>query len=154
MLRFLMVSFVFLASVVHAAPPKSANPRIGTGILLGEPTGFSLELELNQTHALDGAVSYSLVDGALHLHSDYLFRVNPYAQTHDLGLLVPYVGLGAQVAVGEKNDAGLSVRIPVGVINFSLKRRLGVFLEIVPGMAVLPATELVLGGALGARYYF
>ena len=57
---------------VHAAPAEPTNPRIGAGILLGEPTGFSLELELDRNHALD-AVSYSLVEGALHLHTDYLF---------------------------------------------------------------------------------
>ena len=67
---------------------------------------------------------------------------------------MPYLGLGAQVAVGEKNDSGLSVRLPVGLINFSMQRKLGVFFEPAPGMAVLPETRLVMGAALGARYYF
>ena len=133
---------------------QDQRPRLGVGFLLGEPTGLSMELELNRTHSLDAVVSYSLVQGRLHLHSDYLVRVHKHRHTHELGSIVPYFGLGARLALGEDKEDGLSVRIPVGAINFSLKRRLGVFFELAPGISVLPDTDFVMGAALGARYYF
>ena len=154
MMRIVLVAISLTAVSVSALAAENSGPRLGVGILLGEPTGFSAELELNQTHSLDGAISYSLVQGALHLHSDYLIRLNTHRHSHRFGVVVPYFGLGAQLALGEEKKDGLSVRLPVGVINFSLKRRLGVFLEFVPGMSILPETDFVMGAALGARYYF
>jgi hypothetical protein len=88
------------------------------------------------------------------VHGDYLYRFTGMKKKHDLGWLLPYAGVGAQLALGKKSSGGLSIRIPLGLINFFTKAPVGVFLEIVPGMSVLPDTDFVMGAAIGVRYYF
>ena len=151
-MRFLTLVLLFSGGAL--AEENNSRARLGVGVLLGEPTGFSAELEFDRTHSLDAALSYSLVEGELHVHSDYLLKLNDLGTKHKYGRFVPYFGLGAQLALGSRNDGGLSVRFPVGMINLFSKHPLGLFFELVPGMAIVPETRLVMGAGLGIRFYF
>lgn len=57
--------------------------------------------------------------------------------------------------LGKKSGSvGLGVRVPVGVEWQPGRPPLGVYLELVPGMAIIPKTDAFFQGGIGIRYYF
>lgn len=134
----------------------------GLGIILGEPSGLSAKLFLDARHALDFALDYSLVDSALYVHADYLLHFSGW-RVRDGGVhrLIPYVGLGGKIGVrdhdgdhGHDRDGALGVRIPVGIAWMPASVPIDVFLEIVPGLFLIPETDPDLDASLGLRYFF
>jgi hypothetical protein len=122
------------------------------GVILGEPTGISGKAWTGATTAIDGAVAWSL-SGAnqMHIHGDFLI--------HDFGLLgasdrsVPfYYGIGGRIVSADETSLG--ARIPVGVGYYPPDIPLGLFLELVPVLDLLPDVELDMDGAVGVRYVF
>ena len=130
---------------------------LGLGVLLGEPTGLSGKLFMDDDHAIAAGLSFSFVDDNLHLHADYLLHFRGRLSQLEGGKWIPYVGIGGKFRVWEdqgRGDDGLSVRVPVGLVVHLHSAPLDVFLEFVPGMRILPATDADLGAALGVRWYF
>lgn len=149
--------------VALAGTPTSARADggpFGLGIILGEPSGLSAKLFLDARHALDFALDYSLVDSALYIHADYLLHFSGW-RVRDGGVhrLVPYVGLGGKVGVrdhrGDDDRSGaLGARIPLGIAWMPASVPIDVFLEIVPGLFLIPETDPDLDASLGLRYFF
>jgi hypothetical protein len=134
----------------------------GLGIILGEPSGLSAKLFLDARHALDFALDYSLVDSALYIHADYLLHFSGW-RVRDGGVhrLVPYVGLGGKVGLrdhddgrGHDRDGALGARIPLGIAWMPASVPIDVFLELVPGLFLIPETDPDLDASLGLRYFF
>lgn len=127
------------------------------GIILGEPTGLSVKYWSNDSRALTLGLAYSLRSYAL-VNLDYLWHfgsaVPAEAKNATDGNVEwqPYVGVGAGVSLGT-NALGLSLRIPVGFEAILATTPLGIFLEAVPTMSIIPATAWGLGGGVGVRYY-
>ena len=127
---------------------------LGTGLIIGEPTGFSAKLWLDSQSAIDAALAYSLAEPEFNLrfHADYLL--------HFLNILPEvvegmngYAGLGAYVLVGQENFQ-LGLRVPCGLVWFFKKVPLDLFLEVAPGMQILMSTKFTIGGGLGLRWFF
>ncbi len=174
-MKILMNSFSRLGAVLAlslglstAATANTPGP-FGLGIVIGEPTGLSAKLWLDQKHALDFGLSFSFNDYFL-IFSDYLFHF-PGAFGRSSAFvteLTPYVGIGGVLAFAndrrldrdrhffgrERDTLGLGVRVPLGIEWIPSKAPLGVFLELVPGIALAPATDAFFEGGLGIRYYF
>lgn len=141
----------------------------GLGIVIGEPTGLSAKLWLDQKHALDFGLSFSFDDYLL-IFSDYLFHFPGTfgSSSRFVTELTPYVGIGGVLAFAndrrldrdrhffgrERDTLGLGVRVPVGIEWVPAKVPLGVFIELVPGIALAPATDAFFEGGIGVRYYF
>lgn len=159
------------ATTSVAAPKNASAPReFGAGIVLGEPTGLSAKLWLDSETAADFGLAFSLSDYFL-IFSDYLFHFRgTFGNSHPFfAELATYVGIGGVLAVADHDhrdgkdhkfyghddsSIGIGARVPVGVEWLPPKYRLGVFLEIVPGLAVVPGTDFFVDAGLGARYYF
>ncbi len=128
------------------------NSGLGAGIIVGEPTGLSFKYWTGESTAFDGAVAWSFgKEDALHLHADMLFH-NPDLIKVSQGSLPVYYGIGARIRLEEKSKLG--VRIPVGIAYQFAKAPFDVFLEIVPLLDLVPATDFGLNAAIGVRYYF
>ena len=126
----------------------------GLGIILGEPTGISGKYYLNETHAIDGAVAWSLSgDNDFHLHGDYLFHEYSLIEP-DKGKLPVYVGIGGRFLFRQSRDTEFGVRIPVGLNYIFATIPIDLFGEIVPILDLFPDVEFDLEGAIGARFYF
>ncbi len=138
---------MLLVGIAAHAQDKNA----GIGIILGEPTGFSYKQWTSETTAIDAAIAWSFVDEqSLHLHSDFLmhhFDIFPVT----VGKLPLYYGIGGRIAF--RSDVEIGVRIPVGANYLFDDVPIGAFLEIVPGINVIPSTDFYLNAAIGARYY-
>ncbi len=135
-----------------------SNRNIGLGIIAGEPTGVSFKLWSSQTTAFDAGAAWSFVGGEFfQVHGDFLlhnfdiFRV-------DSGRMSLFYGVGGRVKFGEDtvgdNETTLSLRVPIGLAYEFEKTPVEIFLEIVPMLDLIPATEIGIAGAVGFRYYF
>lgn len=162
---------VLLACAVVSAVPEgiaaaSAAPGddrgLGLGVIIGEPTGLTAKVWRSAKGAFDVGLAYSF-DEYLMTYADYLGNFpGAFAGSSKFSKeLVPYIGVGAVLALGEKSqgtfrgdDVGLGVRVPFGIEWLPRDYRFGVFLELVPGMSIIPDTDGLLQGGLGIRYYF
>jgi hypothetical protein len=169
MIRAALTPIAAAALMLALAAPSFASPTaggdIGVGISLGEPTGLSAKAWLDQQHALDFAASWSFEDDRIALYGDYLFHfwdaLGPKAK-HSAFRLPLYIGIGGKISLGsggkghfDKDDnVGLGVRVPLGVTMVFTEAPFDIFLEITPGILLVPKSSFDFDAALGARFYF
>jgi hypothetical protein len=141
-----------------AAPPAANNRPFGLGVILGEPSGISAKYFLDQRHALDLALDFSAVDDAFYVHGDYVLHLPGVLPSLPGGLWLAYVGVGGKLKLRERDrksdEASLSVRIPLGITWMPRGAPIDVFVELVPGVRVLPSTDPDLDAGLGVRWFF
>ncbi len=125
---------------------------IGLGIILGEPTGLSAKWWTGKTTAFDAGAAWSFVGGGfLQIHGDFLFHDFNLFQV-ETGKMALYYGFGGRVKF--EDQTRVSVRVPVGISYRFEKTAIELFLEVVPMLDLLPATEVDIAGGVGFRYYF
>jgi hypothetical protein len=147
MKRLVIIALLGLFSLTISAQ----DTGIGAGVIIGEPTGFSFKTWVSSHDAVDAGISWSLSYGWFHIHADYLRHVFDLIPV-DKGQLPLYFGIGAKVGFG--GDVFIGARVPVGLDYMFDGVPLDIFLEIVPGLAILPDTKLDMGGGIGIRYWF
>ena len=144
-----------LVFVALSVPGLAEAEGVGFGIILGEPTGVSAKFWLGGNAAVDGAAAWSVYPyAALHIHADFLWhsfdilRVSP-------GQLPLYYGLGGRVKLAsDEHRTRVGMRVPVGLEYLFDEPPIGLFLEVVPILDLLPGTGFGMNGAIGGRYYF
>lgn len=149
-----------------ACATAQAQEGFGAGIIVGEPTGLSFKLWLDNVHAVDAGLAWSFSENeSLQFHANYLI--------HDFNLLRPadfegrvavYYGLGARIKLSEDDDQNgggrnrddtlVGIRIPLGVSYHFPRSPVDLFGEFVPVLDVAPDTDFDLNLAIGARLYF
>lgn len=141
--------------------PKEHTP-FGLGLILGEPTGLTAKYWLASRWAIDAGVSYSFRE-YFHFYSDSIWHSHTLAsqladEFKDISL---YWGIGAGLRIVSKGDpdegdarGNLMVRLPLGLEWLPNDPSIGPFLELVPGMGLVPKTFFDFGGGIGIRYYF
>ncbi len=149
---------IAIFAVLWVAGTGTAKGNLGIGIILGEPTGLSVNMRLGAGVSAAGAAAWSFRDeGAIHLHGDYLRHRTLDSPPTDsvagdrINTTLHY-GLGGRIKA--ESDARLSLRFPVGVTGHLRNEPVDLFIEVVPLLDVAPATAFNLNAALGARYYF
>ena len=141
----------------------------GLGIMLGEPTGFSGKAWTGGDNAIAFGVAWGGWGrgGYFHLHGDYLFH-NGSLFNVTQGKLALHYGAGLRMRSWTSNGywvrgryyesrsghTRLGVRIPVGLTYMFDGAPVDVFLELAPGLDVIPGTSFDMAGAIGARFYF
>jgi hypothetical protein len=138
--------------------------RFGLGLVLGDPTGFVAKYWLSSSTAVDAGLAFSF-GGFLLVYADYLVHF-PLEAPSVPGKLHPYVGAGVMVLSNTETErsnavlftssgnAGLAIRIPLGIEWMLKDTPLGTFVEVTPGIGFVPATFGFVGGGIGLRYYF
>jgi len=122
---------------------------IGIGIILGEPTGFSMRfLERNVI-----GIAWS-VENNFHLHYDFWVYRGTLKKPVNW-----YIGPGIKFfyKLDKQNEPkdyyGLTVRFCIGLQYYPIKE-LEIFMELVPGIGILPSTAFDIDGGIGVRYFF
>ena len=140
----ILVSFISLSVY-------SQGSGLGLGIIIGEPTGLSAKMWTSEKTAIDAGIAWSFVgSGYMRVHADML--VHNFSIDVDKGQLPIYFGLGAKLLLA--SDLGLGVRIPVGIAYLFESAPFDIFVEVVPGLDLLPGTDFGIDGAMGVRYFF
>ena len=141
-----------ITAFVLSSVGMSQVDGFGLGIVVGEPTGLSGKLWLDRTNALDGALAWSFIDeGSFYLHANYIHH---HFEVIDIssGQMPLYYGLGAKLKLAD--DGILGAHIPLGIAYHFEEAPLDVFLEIRPGINLLPKTDFDMSGGIGVRFYF
>ena len=129
---------------------KGQDTGLGIGIILGEPTGLSAKLWTSQEMALDAGMAWSFSGiGYLRVHADLLWHREVFEVGR--GRLPIYYGVGAKLLLA--SDLGMGIRIPFGIAYYLEKAPIDLFIELVPGLDLLPGTAFDIDLAIGARYF-
>lgn len=175
----LALAITFIASLAGSAMAQDAEPQepeelgaddgprsadkgaIGIGLILGEPTGISAKLYLQDDQAIQAAVGFAFIGGGLHVHADYVFH--PYIlQSRDSFVLPVYVGPGVRAInyASGRDDSffALGVRVVGGLLFDFREIPLDAFVEVAGvlefGFQDNEGVGVALNAAAGARYYF
>ena len=136
---------------VFALGVSAQDSGFGVGVVFGEPTGLSLKSWMSSKTAIDAAVAWSTLDDFLYIHADFLVHNFDIINVSD-GQLPLYFGFGAKVGFG--NDLVFGARIPIGLDYMFGSAPLDIFVEIVPGLTVIPGIDFDIDGGIGIRYWF
>lgn len=164
------LAFVVLFALVGLTPQARAahsqtNGQFGLGVELGEPTGLSAKYRINSRDAVDFGLAYSF-NSFVEVFSDYLYHFPGVfgSSSQFVTQLTPYLGIGgvffdntggANSFYGASgSSAGLGLRIPLGIEWRPGRPPLGVFVELVPGLGIIPSTFGFFQGGIGIRFYF
>jgi hypothetical protein len=146
------VVIIFSFIILISGYSLSQDKKIGAGIILGEPSGFSFKYWLTEKTALDAGFAWSFVDeNAFQIQADYLihnFNLFKFPE----GRLPFYFGIGGRVKFS--NDVKLGIRVPLGITWIFNDEAFDVFFEAVPILDVLPETNFTISAAIGGRYFF
>jgi hypothetical protein len=159
-----LVAALCLPTLAHAGP----GGNFGLGIILGAPTALTGKYYMGREEAIDFGLAFDFDDYIL-LYGDYLahFPGGFGRSSQFVSELVPYIGIGPVLVLDaddrrrndkyfadSDDDFGLGVRIPLGIEWMAPRFPLGIALEIVPGMIVIPGTDAFIQGGVAFRYYF
>ena len=142
--------------------PRAADKgTLGVGLILGEPTGISAKLYLQDDQAIQAAVGFAFIGGGLHVHADYVFHPI-ILQSRDSFVLPVYVGPGVRVIdyANGRDDSfvALGVRAVGGLLFDFREIPLDAFVEVAGvleyGFQDGEGFGVALNAAAGARYYF
>lgn len=167
-MRRWVISLCLAVAAVAPAPAfaaPSAGGPVGVGISLGDPTGLSAKAWLNAQNALDFAASWSFEDERFAIYTDYLFHFwgGMPKEVRRRAWEVPlYAGVGGKVSLGKggrgrfdgEDGVGVGVRVPLGISMIFRDAPFDIFVEVAPGLLIVPETAFDLDGALGGRFYF
>ena len=105
-MRLALVLAPALALAIGTAAPARAEPddgsrgtdkgTLGVGIILGEPTGITAKLYLEDDRAVQAAVGAAFLGGGLQLHGDYVFHPI-ILQSRESFVLPVYIGPGVRL---------------------------------------------------------
>lgn len=153
-MRILVLFFL----AVNLSAPAIAKPgKFGLGVVIVNPTGFSVNYKLKRSKSIDAALSFDLDGDDFHFHSTYLWH-KYRAFSDDKYRFGWYAGIGVRVLSKKPKFSDkkfwLGPRGSLG-LNFPfMKRRFDAFVEGALIMNVIEETDLDADFALGARYYF
>lgn len=146
------VVIIFSFIILLSGYSLSQDKKIGAGIILGEPTGFSFKYWLTEKTALDAGFAWSFVDeNAFQIQADYLIHNFSLIKISE-GKLPFYFGIGGRLKFS--NEVTLGVRVPLGLEYIFSNAPIDIFLEVVPILDIIPQTDFTLGAAIGGRYFF
>lgn len=146
------------SSGVGLRPPGGP---LGLGLNLGWPTGLAGKYYLTHDQGITFGVGFgghSVLGG----YVDYVWAPTALIQIAP-GTLYPYIGGGlflglysAGYGFGRFNDFPLvfGAEVPLGIAWNFAALPLDLYLELAPGLAVLPGIGFGARGSLGIRYYF
>jgi hypothetical protein len=161
-LRPVMAALKAFFMMITLWPASSfGQNRLGAGVVLGDPTGFTAKYALSRSRAVDAALSFG--SGRFYIHSAWLAlwptgsSIDNYPLTWYLGVgprLLHYDGSRGRHGHRDEDHTHLGARAPIGVRMIFKKPRIELFGEISVTMDVVPETELDFDFGIGARYYF
>jgi hypothetical protein len=149
----LAILAAMLALILFARPTEARlGGDLGIGFQIGEPSAaLSGKLWMGKTNALDMALGFSARHNWILLQADYLwhhYNVIPVGA----GELPLYYGMGATVVAA--NDPAIGVQGVLGLAYHFPAAPLDLFLDLSPGVFILPDPDGNIGVALGMRFYF
>lgn len=144
--RIVLAVAVVLLLAVPVSLQAQQRSGFGIGVMLGEPTGLAAITWLGGGNAVDLVAAWSFRGaGSIYLHADYQFH------SFISDPMTFYAGLGGFVIL--RDDPDLGIRVPLGITYLFREAPIDVFLEVAPGLSIVPATSFNVHGGIGFRFY-
>ena len=142
---------ITLVLIAVLTAPVCAAADVAGGLIIGDPTGFTLKAWQDRRHAWDLGMGWSTgANDRLNLKLDYTIHQYDVLDV-ERGQAPVYFGVGVHARF---NPDELGVRVPVGINYLFADAPVGVFGELAPTMLVSPDTEFQMALAVGVRYHF
>ncbi|MBC7693755.1 MAG: hypothetical protein H7222_18460 [Methylotenera sp.] len=177
LLVFLFTVTAMTAPMVKAASrgASATSGRLGLGAMLGDPTTLTFKYWLSSSTAFDGHIGSSFGDSGV-VMGDYLWHFTGSVGSLTNGKVssnfLPYIGLGGVLFFNADNDnrhgifydsngrsfgrnsAAFGARVPFGIEYLADSIPFGFFLELTPGITIVPRIVGFFQAGIGARFYF
>jgi hypothetical protein len=158
---FRLAAALFAAAILASAASPARADRTGdqgVGVMVGNPTGFSYKIFLDDRIGVDAAfgIDQSELDThvTLLIHDYNLLRNSPsFAELTRDGDLPVYFGIGPRALFAD-DDTEFGIRLPLGISYFPHSAPWEGFIEFAPVIRLTPNTGGDFDFALGVRYYF
>ena len=145
-------TLIALIAIIATAGVSAQDSGFGAGLIFGSPTGLSLKKWTGESTALDAGIAWNFQNnGFFNIHADYL-RHNFNLISVSKGKMAFYYGLGVKLGFG--NDFRLTARVPLGLDYMFESSPFDIFVEVVPGLGILPALDFDWDAGIGVRYFF
>jgi len=153
--KIFMLGAALLASPVFA---QRAGDQ-GVGLMIGNPSGFSYKMWLDENIALDAAAGVD--EGRFDMHATFLWHNFNWSKgindrlikgINDNGDFPFYFGFGPRVLFDNQTEFG--IRFPVGLAFLPHESVWEFFGELAPVLRLTPSTGINMDYAIGLRYYF
>lgn len=148
---------VIILAVLFLALPLQSEEMTGFGLgpYLGSPTGLNMKLFMNGSNAIDAGIG---VAGGTYMYGDYQRHLPGALNVDHLSLYVSG-GIGflmrdEEEKQGTADEDAIEFRMGLGIEWRLKKAPIGIFLEAVPSLVLIPEVDFEARGGLGARYYF
>jgi len=164
-----LASFMIVAAVVVLAPGIARADGVekgafGLGLIIGEPTGLTAKLYLDDDTAVQAAIGSAFISGGLQAHADFLWH--PWIlEERDSFALPAYIGPGVRLIQYDQGDGGddyfaVGARAVAGFLFDFKTVPLDAFVEIAGvfeyafGNDAEDGFGIALNAGAGVRYYF
>jgi len=124
----------------------------GAGIVFGMSSGISLKNWLNRESALQFDISWDFNWGGFGVGVAYLFHNYKLINVKET-LLPFYFGIKGWIGIA-KNSMAIGAQVPIGIVWIPRDAPIDVFLQIEPGISLIPSTSFAPNAGVGIRYYF
>ncbi len=136
-----------------------AQAETAVGLMVGDPTGFTGRMSLNDHNSIDGAVAVSGgTYRGLQLHSTFLFDKFQSWEMAKEGPMNLYLGIGARMIFindGKYDgDVAFGPRAPVGMTYMWSDPKVEFFAEAALVLDVSPKVDADIDIGVGARFRF
>jgi len=169
-MKALVLTLALLVTSIAAQARSgfTGNPGgpFGLGLVIGDPTALTAKYDANQRDAFDVGLSFNL-DKWFLIYGDYQYKFAGLIR--QAPQVTPYFGIGAVLVASNRSiddtrhyqyftdstssKLALGLRVPFG-IEWRPNAPIGVFVELAPGIAIIPGTIGFFQGGIGIRYYF
>lgn len=158
--NWIALTLLFMSATAEASPRT-----FGAGVVFGEPTALTGKMWTSENEAFDFGFGYWFDDFYL-FYGDYLWHFDHFRSEYSFfSHTRPYVGVGGSLFIStssptrsrnrsHSDSVSIAARIPVGLEWRPGDPSIGVFLEVVPLIDLVPGISAGLGAGLGIRYYF
>ena len=137
-----MKAWIILSVLLVSVMARAEDYAVG--VILGDPTGLSVKMKLDDTNAVDGALAYSTGRySGLQFHGDYLWD-NARSWHTEQGPLAMYYGLGGRIVSYKKDDVNevsvgprgsIGAHLNISNPNLEIFGELALILDVAPRMA-------------------
>lgn len=124
---------------------------MGVGFIAGVHSGLSSKIWMGDNNALDLGLGYNVYENWLSLNADYLWHEFDIIRVPK-GQLPLFYGMGLWAAVA--NHGAIGVRGVVGLEYLFPSAPFDAFVELAPGISVIPSTNFGFDAGVGMRYFF
>lgn len=140
--------------------PFALDSGFGLGLILGDPSGLSARIATGPANSVNLIAGWDLGPyhrrccgdgGDLYIGADYVWY--NYNLIHvNQGRLPIYYGAGVNAFIANNSSAG--IRAVVGLEYQFAQAPFDLFLEVGPGINLIPNTNGNVSGGFGARFFF